>query len=364
MKIIRTYLLKELLPPFLLALLVSTMLLTTGQIIQMADLIINKGVGAIDMFYLTLLLMPSLLTFTIPISVLSACLLGFARLSCDNEITALKASGVSIFHIAAPVLVVGFIISLACIPLNYKIMPEAAYRARKLLKEIGVKNPTALIEPGVFMKTFKDYVIFVYDIKGNTLKDIRIYQPQQDGPTRTVIAESGEILPQVQDNTVRIKLVNGIADEVVPEDPDNMYKLIFKNYYLTLDLKEALHKQEVQKKAREMTLGELKTEFRKLKEANIDTTFLDLELQNKISFAFSSLIFIMIAIPIGIKTHRREKSINFGMALFLYLLYWGLMLGGVACVIRRFVPAWVGVWFPNVVFGIVGIILFARALKK
>jgi len=364
MKIIRAYLLKELLSPFLLALLVSTMILTAGQMIQMADLIINKGVGTLDMFYLTLLLMPSLLTFTIPISVLTAVLLGFARLSCDNEITALKASGVGVFRIAAPVLTVGLIISLACIPLNYKIMPEAAFRARKLLKEIGVKNPAALIEPGVFMKTFKNYVIFVYDIKGNYLKNIRIYQPQKDGPTRTVIAKSGEIIPEPSKDTVKIKLINGIADEIDPKDPDNMYKLVFKNYYLTLNLKEALHKQKIEKKAREMTLSELKNEIKNFKENKIDTMPLDLEIQNKVSFAFSSLIFVLLAIPIGIKTHRREKSINFGMALFLYLLYWGLMLGGVACVIRKFVPPWVGVWFPNIAFGIVGIILFVRAAKR
>lgn len=364
MKIIRTYLLKELLPPFLLALFISTIVLTASNIIQMADFIMNKGISAGSMFYLIFLLMPSLLTFTIPISVLSAVLLGFARLSSDNEIVALRASGVSVFMLAAPVLVVGLLISLACIPLNYKVMPESGFRARKLVKEIGLTNPAALIEPGVFIKIFKDYVLFAYDMNGNELKHVRIYQPRSDGPTRTLIADSGEVISDPETGTVKIKLTNGIADEIAPEAPDTLYKLVFKNYYLTLSLKEALEKDELQKKAREMTLDELKNEMKKFKERGIDTMPLRIEMQNKIAFAFSNLVFVLLAIPTGLKTHRREKSINFSMALLLFLVYWSLVLGGVACIIRKFVPVWLGVWAPNMIFGAAGLVLFARAAKR
>ncbi len=364
MKIIRNYLLRELVPPFILSLIISTFILTAGNIIQMADLIINKGVNAVQMFRLVGLLMPSVLIFTIPISVLSSVLLGFARLSNDNEIIALRASGISIFRISGPVLMVGLIISLISIPFNYKIMPESSFRARRLVKEIGVRKPTALIEPGIFIKVFKDYVIFIYDMKGNKLKHIRIYQPQENGPTRTLIAQTGEIISIPGEAKVKIKLTNGIADEVSPEDPNVLYKLAFKNYYLTLDLKDALQKQKVEKKAREMTLGELRAKIKKFKEENIDTTPLKIEIHNKISLAFSNLIFVLLAIPIGIKTQRREKSINFGMALTVFLIYWLLMLGGVACVIPKFVPPWLGVWFPNLIFGIVAVILFARILKR
>jgi len=364
MKIIRSYVLKELIPPFLLSLLVSTVILTTGNIVQMADLIINKGVSIMEVALLLGYLMPSLLTLTIPISILSAVLLGFARLSIDNEIIALKASGIGILRITAPVLLVGLIISLGLIPFNYKVMPEASFRARKLLKEIGIKNPTALIEPGVFVKIFKDYIIFVYDIKGNQLRDIRIYQPQEDGPTRTLIAEKGEIVSEPSEGKVKIKLTNGIADEVQADNPDSLYKLVFKNYYLTLNLKDNFKKQNVEKKAREMTLSELQNELKKYESQKVDTTPIKIEIYNKVSLAFSNLVFIMLAIPLGIKIHRREKSINFGMALFLFMVYWALMLGGVAISIRNLVPVWLGVWSPNIIFAIVGIILFRRAVRN
>ncbi|MFH1791777.1 MAG: LptF/LptG family permease, partial [Candidatus Omnitrophota bacterium] len=359
MKIIRSYLLKEILPPFLLSLFVSTFILTAGNMIQMADFILNKGISAFNMARLMGLLMPSLLTFTIPISVLSAVLLGFARLTSDNEIIALRASGVSLLRLSLPIIVVGTLLSLACIPLNYTIMPESSYQARKLVKEIGVKNPMALIEPGVFIKIFKDYIIFVYDIRENELKNVRIYQPQENGPTRTVIAEKGEIITQPDANSIKIRLTNGIADEIQPDNPNAFYKIVFKNYNITLDLKESLRTQKVEKKAREMTIGELRGELNDCREKGIDTTPILIEIYNKVAFAFSNLIFILIAIPIGVKTHRREKSINFGLALAVFLIYWTLMLGGVACAMRKFVPAWLGVWSPNLLFLAVSIVLFA-----
>jgi lipopolysaccharide export system permease protein len=364
MKIVRNYLLKELSGPFILSLIISTFILTTSNLIQMADMIINKGVGFMQMMMLLAYLMPSLLMFTVPISVLSAVLLGFARLTSDNEIIALRASGVSLIRLSAPILIIGFIISLFCIPLNYNIMPEAGFKARKLVKDIGIKNPTALLEPGVFVKVFKDYIIFVYDIKGNELINVRIYQPQDDGPTRTVIAEKGVIIPQDNHDSIKIKLTNGIADETDPENPANFYKLMFKNYYMTLNLEDSFKKQNTEKKARELNFQELKSEIRNFRAKNIDTTPLQIEMHNKISFAFSSLIFILIAIPIGVNTHRREKSVNFGMALVIFLIYWGLMLAGVALVMKKILPVWLGVWGPNIIFVLLAIFLFIRGSKR
>ena len=347
-----------------MSLIVSTFILTASSLIQMMDMIINKGVDPVQMLLLLAYLMPSLLMFTIPISVLSAVLLAFARLSSDNEIIALKASGVSLFKIASPILIVGFIISLACIPLNFKIMPDATYKSRRLIKDIGMKNPTALLEPGVFVKVFKDYIIFVYDINGNILHNVRIYQPQDNGPTRTIIAEKGEIIPLESEESIKIKLTNGIADETDPQNPNNFYKLKFMNYYLTLNLQEAFRKQETQRKARELSLSQLREQVKDFTAKGIDTAPLTMELHNKIAFAFSNLIFIMIAIPIGVKTQRREKSVNFAMALVVFLIYWGIMLGAIALVMKKVVPIWLGVWSPNIIFAIVASFLFAKEFKK
>ena len=109
------------------------------------------------------------------------------------------------------------------------------------------------------------------------------------------------------------------------------------------------------------------------------TTTFDLTAGNKIEFTFGaqnetftftaptkdgSFIFVLIGIPIAIKTHRREKSINFGLTMLLFLVYWGIMLGGVACAIRDIIPPWLGIWMANGFVFVIGVILFARLSGK
>lgn len=364
MHIIRNYLLREFIGPFFLSLLVSTMILATGNIIQITDLIINKGVSVLYIMSLFFLLMPWLLTFTIPISILSATLLAFGRLASDNEIIALKASGVSIYKIALPILILSLMVSLFCIQLNNKILPEFGYNARKLIKEIGIRNPLALLEPGVFIKGFKDYIIFVYNISGNKLSNIRIYQPQEGKPTRTIVAKEGEVIPVPEENIIKLKLKNGSADESLPQDPENFYKLIFETYYMTLSISDAAEYEKIEKKPREMSMTELRTEIDKLTRKKINTVPLYIEIHNKMALAFSSFVFVLIGIPIAIRTHRREKSINFGFTMVLFLIYWGIMLGGVACAIRNIVPPWAGIWMANAILFMIGVFLFIRIGKK
>ena len=363
MHIIRNYLLRELVGPFLLSLLISTMVLAAGHIVQIADLIINKGVNAFYVINLFLLLIPWLLTFTIPISTLSAVLLAFGRLASDNEIIALKASGVSPVRLAAPVLVGGLLLSLLCVPLNDKVLPQSGFNARKLIKEIGIRNPLALLEPGVFIKAFKDHIIFVYSIDKNKLRNIRIYEPREGKSTRTIVAEEGEVFADPKREFIQLKLKNGSADESLPQDPDNFYKLVFKTYNMKLDLKNVDAFKKTEKKPREMTIKELRKEIERLERDNVKPTPLYIEIHNKLALAFSNLVFIFIGIPIAISTHRREKSINFGLTMVLFLVYWGIMLGGVACVIRNIMPAWIGIWMANIILSAVGCFLFFKFVK-
>ena len=104
MRILRNYILKEFFHSFLLSIIVFTFVLLVGNVIRLADLIINKGVGAFSVLKLFLYLVPWLLSFTLPIAALTAVILTFGRFSGDGELTAMKASGVSLYKIALPIL--------------------------------------------------------------------------------------------------------------------------------------------------------------------------------------------------------------------------------------------------------------------
>ena len=103
-KIINRYLLKEISLPFFLILLILTFVLLMGKTLRLMDLMVNKGVQFVDVAQLIAFLMPSLLVYTIPISLLIAILIGVGRLSSDNEITVMRSSGISLYQLFVPVL--------------------------------------------------------------------------------------------------------------------------------------------------------------------------------------------------------------------------------------------------------------------
>ncbi len=363
MRIITRYTLKELGGPFIGALFVLTIILAAGNIIQTADMVMNKGVDALQVLKVFLYFLPYVLIFTIPISVLAAVLLGFGRLSGDNELTALRTSGISLRRVVFPVIVAGFLVSLANVPLNDKVLPESEFAARKLLQTIGMKNPTALLEPGIFIKGFQDYIVFVHNKRGDLLEDVRIYQPREGKPTRTIVARTGVITPLPDEKGVRLELMNGSADEISPENPEEFYKLSFKNYQMTLNLEKVVDIDSIQKKAREKSIRELKADIEKMA-ASLDVVPLRVEIHKKLALSFSNLVFVLVGVPLAITTHRREKFVGFGLAIALFLIYWGIMLGGIAFAIRSVIPAWAGVWSANILLSLLGAVLFYRLLRR
>ncbi|MFH1996474.1 MAG: LptF/LptG family permease [Candidatus Omnitrophota bacterium] len=364
MRIIRNYILKEVIGTFLLSVIVFTFVLLIGNIVKIADLVINKGVDLISISKMLLCLAPYLLSFTMPMALLTATLLTFGRLSGDSEIIAMRASGISLYQIAFPAVLLGLIFSLLSIPLNDTLLPNAHFLSRRMVKEIGMRRPTAYLEEGTFVRGFGNFVMFIYQINKNRLKNIRIYQPQEGGPTRTVIAESGVITPHPETSTVELNLYNGTSEEPSPVDPSIFYKLNFKNYTMTLDLSKQIQSDRIQKKTKEMTIKELQKEIEKNKRESIDSVPLFTEIHKKISLSFSSLIFVLIGIPLGIVSHRSEKSVGFGISLILFLLYWGLLLGGTALAYQGTVPPWLGVWISNIVFFVLGAFLFFRTAVR
>ncbi len=364
MKILRDYVLKEFFRAFFLSVVVFTFVLLVGNVIQLADLVINKGVGILSVLKLFLFLIPWLLSFTLPIAALTAVILTFGTFSGDGELTAMKASGLSLFRVSAPLLILGIIFSFAAFFLNDQVSPNASFASRRVVKEIGMKNPTALLEEGTFIRGFGNYVIFIYEIKGSKLRNIRIYQPQEGKTTRTIVAESGEINARPGTSMVELKLFNGTSEEPSPTEPDNFYKLNFKTYNMTIDISKMMKNEKIQKKVREMTVGELLAEIKNVRAQKMDTTPLYVEIYKKVNMSVASFVLILMGIPLGIKAQRSEKSIGFGISLLLFAIYWGAFLGGIAVSLRGVMPALLGVSLPNAVFFLFGLGLFIHTARR
>lgn len=364
MRILRDYILKDFFHSFTLSIVVFTFVLLVGNIIQLANLIINKGIDIISVFKLFLYLIPWLLAFTLPVAALTGVILSFGRISSDGELIAMKASGISLYRISTPIVLIGIIFSFLSFFLNDQISPTASFASRRIIKEIGIKRPEAALEEGTFIRGFESYVIFIHEINGNKFKNIRVYQPQEGKPTRTIVAESGEINSSPEKNVVELKLYNGTSEEPSVTDPDTFYKLNFKTYSMSLDLSKIIKKENIQKKMREMNLKELNAEIDNFTKQNIDPRPVYVEIYKKINMSAASFVLILIGIPLGIKAHRSEKSIGFGISLLIFAVYWGAFLGGVAAALQGVVSPFWGVSLPNMIFFMIGLVLFIQAGKR
>lgn len=364
MRIIRNYVLEEVWNHFLVALLVLTFILLVGNVFsKMFDLVLNRGVDVLRMMELFLHSTPFLFVFTIPMAALVAILLTFGRLSADHEIIALRASGVSIKRIIRPVILVSVVLSLFTLYLNDQVASRSHYRVREISSDIGLKAPAAILEEGVFIKSFKDIILFIHRIEGNKLYQIRIYQPQEDGPTRTVIAEKGELIPIPEQNLIKLKLINGTSDEPDPKNPGRFYKLKFGTYYLPLDISRFKFKANLSKKRKELTINELWTHFQKLKREGFVDNYLLTEIHRKVAMSLSVLVLTLIAIPLAMKTGRSEKSIGFALALIVGTFYWAFLIGMSSLSKMGTLPPWAAMHLPNFVIGLVGLGLLWRLLR-
>src|SRR3989339_899446 len=159
MKVIDRYFFREMIGPFMIGVIGFVLVMTVDLLFTMADLIINKGVPLWAVMKLLVYKLPSIMVLTFPVSTLFATAMALGRLSKDNEITALRTSGVSLFRIAVPILLLGGTVSLAAYFTNEKIVPRANFMATNIIRQIIYKTE-------LFLKYSIPLTCFVFALIG------------------------------------------------------------------------------------------------------------------------------------------------------------------------------------------------------
>ena len=150
------YVLRHVLLVFIVCLVIFTFVLFVGNMLKIIELI-SQGISGMVIMKFLLYLVPFMLSYSIPMSILTAVLLSFAKLSAENEITAIRASGINLFSLILPIIILGIILSLTLVIFNDRAASYAHYAYRKTLIDVGIKNPTAALEEGVFINSFQKY---------------------------------------------------------------------------------------------------------------------------------------------------------------------------------------------------------------
>ena len=363
MRLLRTYLLREHMAPFFVTMGGLTAVLLIGNLVKFAELVVAKGVSVFDVIRLIIYLIPFMLTFTIPMACLIAMILAFDRLSSDYELIAMRASGVAPARLVSPMLIVGLIFAGILVAVNDRLVPASRLAFRKQLKTIGIEQPTAYLESGTFIKDFPPYVIFVYQVEGQKLINVRIYEPQPNGPTRTIIADHGGFERLPSKRGVQLHLYDGTIDEWDPYHPGTFYKANFTQYTMTLQTSND-DPDSIGKKIKEMTLKELAIERRSLKAQGIETLPVSLELHRRVAGPFAVIVFILFGLALGLELHHHEKLISYAWVLGIFIVYYLITIGMSAVALKGLIPAWVSMWAPNLIGTIISAPLVYKAIRR
>lgn len=225
------YVLKEHVAPFFLALFVITFLFVVDFLVMILDNVLSKGLPASTVLEIFLLNIVWMLSLSIPMAVLVACLMAFGRLSGDQEITAMKAAGVSPLSIMRPVLLVGVLISELLILFNNWLLPEANHRSVELMSAVSRKKPHAFIDAGKLTTQFPGVQLWVdrIDPSTGTLYGIQIFETEGKGPPRIVMADSATMDYADNGATLMLRLKSGENHMADKDDPANYFRIRFSS---------------------------------------------------------------------------------------------------------------------------------------
>lgn len=365
--LISRYILREIAIIFCMVVFVLTFVLLMGKILQLMDLMINKGISFLTIGQMTLYLMPSFLIFSIPISLLIAILIGLGRLSGDNEITILKMSGVSLYQIAFPVAVAALTAALMTGATTFFLVPYGNIATKNLLFEMAKQKASIGIREKVFIDDFRGILLYAekIPIHGDFMEGVLISDNRIIREPNTIIARRAYLISDKDTQAITLRLEDG-STHTVDAGLKSYRKLDFRFYDIRLDLAESLSKdaKAAEKSHMDMTVSELAAKLKRPDVNDQTSREILLALNKKMTVPLSCLIFGLLGLPFGIRAHRAVRSRGLAIGVFLVLIYYLLSLSGEALAeTGRFSPA-VGAWAPNVIFAVAAAVLFYYAARE
>ncbi|WP_234971897.1 LptF/LptG family permease [Fibrobacter sp. UWP2] len=221
--------LKELIAPFLAALFGITFLFIVDFLVKILDNVLSKGLPASTVLEIFVLNLAWMLSLSIPMAVLVACLMAFGRMSGDHEITAVKAAGVSPLSMMRPVLLVSMLLTVLMVLFNNWVLPEANHRSVELMNAVSRKKPHVFIDAGRLITQFPDVQLWVnrIDPVSGTLYGIQVYEMERKGAPRIVYADSATMDYVDNGATLMFRLRSGETHIVDPDDPSNYFRIRF-----------------------------------------------------------------------------------------------------------------------------------------
>ena len=367
MKLLDRYLGKQILSTSLFAIAVLSLVLVLGNIFKkLLDLLVNHDVPLDTILTFIGYILPFSFTYTIPWGFLTAVLLVFGRLSAENELIAMRTSGLSILRIAAPLFAIAIVACGICLWINLDVAPRAEEKMRKALFDMATSNPLSMFGSDEVIDEFPGHKIYVERKEGTELFNLTMYQlNDNDEPLRVVVAKRGSVTTDLGNQQVLLRLFDARYEQRDQLDPNRIDEvkggIRMEEGTLPISLKALYEKNRKRSSVSQMTIHQLLDSD---KNDDSDKAKARVELSKRFSFSLASFAFALIGVPLAITAQRRETSIGFLFSLIIALVYFSFII--FAETVRDYPEKHPELlfWLPNIVFVSLGLVLFYRINRR
>jgi lipopolysaccharide export system permease protein len=362
MKTLNFYVTKGFMVTFCMALGILTFGMMGARLVKVFEYL-SQGMPIGGVLLFVAYSLPIVLSYTIPWAVLVSVMLVFGRLSADTEITAMRACGISILQIISPILMLTFGLTIVCFYIQAMVGQHYLGIARDSIKNTAASHPLAVFEPGRPMP-FDKNIIYIEDRVGkNRIKGVQIFRMNNEGTRalQDITAPEGEVI--VDKTTQKLKII--LYDCNIIDKTANPPSRIFnKKVEFSIDYGKKFNRKNVGKRSKYMMLNELLSRIRIDKKRGRDTIELEIELNKRIAMSLAPIAFLLLGLPLAIRTSRRETSIN----LFISIImgggfYLAVIIFQSMSSLPQIYPQYL-LWIPNFAYQIIGTVLIIRITRR
>jgi lipopolysaccharide export system permease protein len=359
------YIFHEIWPTFLTILTVFAFIVVATRMLTISEWVINRGVDPGQVFKLILYLLPGIILFALPAAALMAVFIAFIRLSSDNEILALKSSGISLFQMLPTVLFVSFMSFLIAMFLAVFGAPWGNGSFKDIVFQIAQSKADLAIKERIFCEPFENVTFYInsFSTQESVMKDVFVVDRREPQTTNTIVAKEARVLSNPKWRTITIGFLNGTIF-MVGKDFESVRTLKFDTYNLNIGLDDIMNAISSRKKsAKEMSIQELKDTLKNEAKGEVNYNVTLIKLLEKFAIPLAVFLMGLIGVPLGAQLRSGGRSVGIVVGIIIFLIYY-MFLGGVRSLCETgAVSPLVGVWLPDLFLLVSCLYLWRRASK-
>jgi LPS export ABC transporter permease LptG/LPS export ABC transporter permease LptF len=364
MKIISKLLFRNIIPPFLIALLVLTFVLFFQYIGNRSELLISKNASLEIILSIAAAVIPGILVFSLPLSFLIGILIGLSGLSGESQITALRACGIPIKSLLRFILICASLVCLLTGLFSTLVLPKANYALSGMMDRVGLTLATSLVRPRIFNEELPNLVFYVDDLGSDKQHWSRVFLVDNANPksTRTLIAQYGSWVSDASQRRLQLHLDQGKSYEINMDDPSKDNVSVFANTDIPIEQNNQSIKSTGEGRSPKKVAEQDTVFLWKNSNASPSTQRIEqlVELHRRIALPFSVFPFALLGLALAAGTPKAGKTSGFALSLITVVVFYVLFFNGLRLAsVGKISPFW-GAWAANFLLLAVGILLMAR----